>query len=384
MKMENITFIISLIALLILLGVGCKLAPKKEFVEDYFSLTISKGLQGFFAVCIIFHHCSVWLQNFDCVDNLFTHYFYTPVLLVGFFFFCSGYELMTSLHAKDNYLKGFIQKRVLTVLVPFFICNYIYMIMTQLYGRQYTILQLIAAFFGILLINSQMWFAIEIMILYLIFYMLFKKIKNENRALSIMGICIVLIITGSLFLGHSGLDYGAEFWFQGEWWYNTTIFFFVGMLFAKNKTNITKWLQRYYVPIFTVCVIGFSILLWWNHILIDEGIYWTETEESLMVLDKLKGLSVQTPMVFFFMVLMLLAMMKVRIHNKMLVFLGKISLEIILINYLFIMTLDFIRVRYGMLLYLALVVVCTLCVAIVLYKIKQIILERDKKRTHII
>ena len=103
-----------------------------------------------------------------------------------------------------------------------------------------------------------------------------------------------------------------------------------------------------------------------------------------MVLDKLKGLSVQTPMVFFFMVLMLLAMMKVRIHNKMLVFLGKISLEIILINYLFIMTLDFIRVRYGMLLYLALVVVCTLCVAIVLYKIKQIILERDKKRTHII
>lgn len=35
------------------------------------------------------------------------------VLFVGFFFFCSGYGLITSFENKEHYLKGFLKKRVL-------------------------------------------------------------------------------------------------------------------------------------------------------------------------------------------------------------------------------------------------------------------------------
>lgn len=382
--MENITFIISVVVLLALLLAGCKVAPAKEYYEDSFSLPVSKGLQGFFALGIIFHHCSVWLKNMECFHNLFSHYFYFPVLLVGFFFFCSGYGLFVSFRTKPDYLKGFIPKRVLTVLVPFFICNYIYMITTQLYGRQYPIWQLILAFFGLLLINNQMWFAIEIMILYLIFYFIFRYIKKEKTALAAMGICTVLMIIISLLLGHSYMNYSIEMWFHGEWWYSTTLFFFLGMLYAYNEQRMKVFMKKFYYPLLIVSVGMLCILLYFNHMAISMGIYWTETMENMMLLDKLKGLSIQIPMVFFFMFIVLLVMMKIRFHNQALAFLGKISLEIILINYLFIMIFEHVRITYGLAIYLLLVVICTIVAAILLNKIKQIILERDNKGTHII
>lgn len=95
------------------------------------------------------------------------------VWLIGFFFFCSGYGLITILRTKQDYLKGFLVKRVLIVLVPFFLCNYAYMSVELLRGMQFSTPELIASFFGVLLMNSQMWFAVEIMLLYIVFFLLF-------------------------------------------------------------------------------------------------------------------------------------------------------------------------------------------------------------------
>lgn len=381
--MENISFIISLIVLVVLLFLGVKIAPRHEYYEDYFSLDVSKGIQGLLAVCIIFHHCSVWFNLNGSTNNFFIHYFYFPALMVSFFFFCSGYGLYYSLKNKKNYLKGFVQKRILTVLVPFFICNYIYMFVSQLEGRQYTVKEIVLSFFGFLLINGQMWFAIEIMILYLIFYFLFKYIKSENVALILMGLCILIMIYISMNLGHSRLRYYMDWWFHGEWWYNTTLCFFVGMVFSKFKDKITSIFKRFYWVLLTVCTIAFLYLAKINCILIDLEIYSTETRFSMRIQDKLLGLSAQSIMVFFYIMVLMLIMMKVRFHNKALAFCGRISLEIILINYLYITLFDRIRSEYGIGIYLVLVVVFTIISAIVLNKIKLIILEKDKKGTHL-
>ena len=39
-----------------ILFLGVKIAPKGNFNEDFLSLKVSKGIQGFWAVCIIAHH----------------------------------------------------------------------------------------------------------------------------------------------------------------------------------------------------------------------------------------------------------------------------------------------------------------------------------------
>ena len=118
--MENIIFIICLIVIFMILLWNVKAAPRKTFFKDYFSLEISKGIQGFLAFTIILHHISVWLQSTNSIEGLFVYYYYFGAIVVGFFFFCSGYGLLYSLETKSNYLNGFIKKRVLTVLVPFF------------------------------------------------------------------------------------------------------------------------------------------------------------------------------------------------------------------------------------------------------------------------
>ena len=40
----------------IILLLGMKISPKKEFNENFLSLKISKGIQGFCAICIIAYH----------------------------------------------------------------------------------------------------------------------------------------------------------------------------------------------------------------------------------------------------------------------------------------------------------------------------------------
>ena len=77
-----------------------------------------------------------------------------------------------------------------------------------------------------------------------------------------------------------------------------------------------------------------------------------------------------------FLILVVTILSRVKIGNPVLKFLGKISLEIIMINYLMIEKLFFLYTRYGIGIYLAAVVASTILAASVIYLIKNIVLER--------
>jgi hypothetical protein len=69
-------------------------------------------------------------------------------------------------------------------------------------------------------------------------------------------------------------------------------------------------------------------------------------------------------------------MSRVKIGNPVIKFLGKISLEIIMLNYLLIDKLYFLYVQYGIGIYLASVALGTLVAASLVYMVKNIVLER--------
>lgn len=358
-------FMIIILALILLWQM--KPAPKGTFYENSFSLAVSKGIQGFFALLIIAHHVYIFLNTRGIAAESLQCFEHAGVLLIGFFFFCSGYGLIISFHTKQNYLKGFVVKRVLIVLVPFFICNYAYLSVELLLGSRFRISELIAAFFGVLLLNSQMWFAVEIMCLYLIFYLLFSHVKDEKCSIAI----IVLIIVGMSALTMLNCrSYELSNWYWGEWWYNTTMLFPIGMIVAEKKDLLRSLAVKHYRILLMISFVGFTIFrLLSNRELHLRG-YWT-----MKMMDKVQAYLLQVPSVIFFVMLLVLILLKVRVGNPLLDFLGKFSLEIILVNGVFLRLFLGIMQTYGLVCYLCLTFVGTILSAVLLYKLKRSILE---------
>ncbi len=360
---------------LVLLLPGMKIANRKEFIPHPYPLSMTKGIAGYFSFCILVHQYTNEIRFLPSYNEELLVLEHMGVLLVGFFFLFSGYGLIVSHEEKENYLKTFVVRRVCAVLIPFFICNYAYMITALLMGYKFQINELILAFFGIILLNGHMWFAVEIMLLYLVFYFVFRYIKGEKSKYVLIGLFIITLMTFSFLLGHNLESPIQTNWFYGEWWYNTTPLFFLGMLLGKNRNRFVTFAQKHFISLLTISLVGF-VGFWHatSYMLRYHG-YWTETAFSKGYADKLMTLSVQLPMVVFFELFLLLLFMKIQFHNPALRFLGKISLELILVQNVFLLYFsDYLPIDY--LVYGLYTIVFTVIVATLINKLKLLVLEK--------
>lgn len=329
----NIPTFVILIALALLLLVGIKPSKLREWQEEPLSLERSKAIQGFAAVAIIVHHLSQELAQKAGTIGFFEG---LGVLFVGIFFFFSGYGLYTSLKTKENYLKGFLKKRLVTILVPFYLCILVFVAAACICGEKFTLLQLLGVLSGWALINGHMWYIVEIAILYLAFFLIYRLIKNRTAATVVMGMFVLAMMAGSLMLCH-GADMSASGWFQGEWWYNSSFLFVIGIIFSKHSESIRKIARKAYYLLLVVFAGLTAVLGLQTAYMLRKYSYWSEIPgQDPKYLDKIRCLSVQLPWIFVFVCFVLLLMMKVRFGNPVLKFLGSISLELYLIHNLFL------------------------------------------------
>ena len=292
------------------------------------------------------------------------------VWLIGFFFFCSGYGLITSLRTKQDYLKGFLVKRVLIVLVPFFLCNYAYMSVELLRGMQFSTPELIASFFGVLLTNSQMWFAVEIMLLYIVFFLLFTYVKKEK-------VCIMTIVALTAMITLIGMLNTRPFclsnWFWGEWWFNTSFMFLFGMIMAHSEEKIIAFVKKRYPIVLLLCLVAAIGLSFPVNAMAEMGTYYCEYEGSFTILQifmiKFVTLLCQFAMVFFADAVVLMAMMKIKCGNRITRSLGSVSLELYLIHNLYLIMFGYMGIggikNPAMLVYAA--VICSLITAYIIH-----------------
>lgn len=329
---------IFIILLFVLLFIGVK--GKKTFHEDAFSLSITKGIQGFCAVGIILHHLAQTVtQNGKLDKGMLNIMCDLGVFFVGVFFFCSGYGVYTSLKTKPNYLKGFLPKRLTTILVPFYTGNTIFVLTAILLGETFKKAELVSALTGWMLFNTQLWFIVEIFILYIAFYILFKVLKNQKAAYLLMGVFIVALMTASFFLGHDFETKSGGAWLKGEWWYNGIFLFFIGMTFARYYDTLIANIKKFYWAWIAVGVIGSGIFFKLTlHMLKTKG-YWAEWDGHPGYAEKIQTLACQLPMIIFMVIAFFLITMKLQFKNKLLTFLGKIVIELYIIHNLFIINL---------------------------------------------
>lgn len=343
MKFPEIPLSIYLLFLLIILLLGVKKAGKGRFFDNFLDLDISKGIQGFVAVTIMLHHLIQKITNYGQINKGIVGIMNdVGVLLTGIFFFFSGYGLYTSFKNKENYLDGFLKKRLPAVLIPFYMTNTIFLLLSLALGYKMTTGELFVYLSGFVLLNSQMWYIVEIIVLYLAFYLIFRFIKKQNLAFPVMALFILVMTVITLLRGHDKTYACGGAWFKGEWWYNSTWTFFVGMLIARYKESLLSFAQKHYRMLLPVLTVLFLVMHGITIYMLSHVGYWKEWDGYPGYKEKFLTWLVQGPTVIIFVLTFLLLTMKVQFYNPIIKFLGKIAIELYLIHNIFILYLPYV------------------------------------------
>lgn len=332
--MNNLLLLIFPIAIVIILLIGLKLSPGKECFEDAWGLRQSKSLQAVAALMIVLHHLVQTVTEYgDVYKGPITEWNSFGVLFTSVFFFFSGFGLYSGYKKKEGYLNHFLRKHLPKLLIPFAVTNLIYLLVLAP-GRVTSALDVFTSFFGLTLINTNAWFLVELIILYIAFNVCFSYAKNEDRAFVYLTIFTVIMTAVSLLTGHDNSSVNGH-WFMGEWWYNTTLIFILGMAVAKNEDKLRDFMIRGYkvlLPVVTLLLVAAYILE--EYVLENVG-YYREWRFHPGYPEKLVTLAVQLLLCALFMLWLLLVSLKVQFSNRILTFLGGISFELYLIHDVF-------------------------------------------------
>lgn len=320
--------------------IGCKSIGKSKWNEEAFSLKQMKAIQGYFAICIMLHHigqktCASWLEAKYIIPGLelfvpFGYYF------VGFFLFCSGYGLCKSYQTKPDYLKGFGKKRILPVVLSYYVTGLIFLLERFLMHEPLDGWKVFFYASGLKLSNPNGWFVVALPFLYFFFWLsfrLFDKGKHEHEGLATFS--LILLVFLYMLLG-TFIDHN-DWWMRGEWWYNSVHFFFLGVLFARHEKGILSHVKKYYWIYFVLLFAGMFLLYHFSEfaqgVFSYYGEYWHAPDKVLRRwICLLSQMAASCAFVFF----VLLLGMKVRFGNRFLHFMGTITLEFYLIHGLFL------------------------------------------------
>ena len=357
-NMNQINYWIYLVypILLVVLFLGSRVSKEDEWNEDAFSLKQMKYWQGFVALMIMFHHISQkwsasWIDKKYFVPGL---EFFVPIgyVLTSFFIFSSGYGLYKSVHTKTDYLKNhFIRRRIVPLIVTGYVVHILFLLVRifvlheNMGGNK-----MVYYLSGMQLANPNGWYVIIMPFFYLFFYLAFRFIKNEKLAFVFVVICTLAYqIFGAsldhnefcnLFL-HNDLDNNG--WVRGEWWYNSIELFPIGIFFAMNEQKIVAHLKKHYIFYVTLVVLliyPVYMISQWKFgatYYCDANPFW---DNGMTRMDRTKARFVSLVAESLLAILAVfgavLANLKIRIGNRFLEMMGKITLEFYLIHGLYV------------------------------------------------
>lgn len=245
--------ILFVILLLFLALYKCKPIFNNGFYEDYASREQSKAINGIFIVLILLSHTYAKGCSGDMLDKAYEplRTFLGQFVVVPFLFY-SGYGIMESLSKKDGYLKTFPKQRFLKIFVQFSIITVAYIVMHLCLGSSYSIKRILLSFVGITSIGNGGWYILATFFFYaqiLVWFNIFKK-QKVLATLGVMASIVALIICEIL------LDFPT-------YYYNTVIFFSVGMIYSLLKPYFDQIVMKnniVWASVFIVSLLGFCFL----------------------------------------------------------------------------------------------------------------------------
>lgn len=323
------------VALPVILLWGAKFSGKR-FNDGFLSLEQTKAIQGFLAICIMLHHiaqktCASWIQPQTRIVHGLDMFVPIGYLLVSIFLFFNGYGVYKSYHTKENYLEGFIKKRILPVVLALYTTTVIFFIARLLVGEKMDAKQVILYLTSIQLCNPNTWYVIVLPFFYLAFYFSFKFIKKDGLAVLATTAFVVFYMLLGTRIDHN------DYWIRGEWWYNCVFLFPVGIIFAKFEDKIIPHLKKHYwVYLVAALLLFYPLYIYSGFICNIFGYYGDNWGAPDTVFRRRVSLLSQVFLTTEFVFTVLLINMKVAFGNKFLKFMGTITLEFYLIHGLYV------------------------------------------------
>ena len=321
--------------LALVLFFGAESMGRGKWNTEFTSLNQTKILQGITALGIILHHlaqksCAPWHPSHYVVHGLDP---FVPMgyMFVGIFLFCSGLGLYKSRKLKPDYLKGFFRRRILPVVIAFYLSEFIYTAVRLAMGERMDFITVLWYLSGLHMANFNAWYIIVIPFFYLAFWAAFRFCRREGTAI----LLVFLFTAGYTVLG-ACIDHQDNWWMRGEWWYNSMILFPLGMLFGKHEEKITRAAKKGYWFWLLLSFAAVFLLFQQSEWLINNRWgYYGEWGDPLKIPHRLMSAGVQWLVCIAYTAFCFLLMMKVKFGNKVLAWLGAVTLDLYLMHGIF-------------------------------------------------
>lgn len=284
--------IITILPLILLL---LKITSIKEDKDHIFDLDETKSYKGLMSLLIVYFHLFNNNKDFVVASYVYGNIGY---MVVGVFFLISGYGLMKK-HMSMNYSKPkHLLERELKIIIPYLIANLLCLIINDDYSN---------LDFFVLLNNGETivpfsWYIVEILFLNIIFYITSNIFKNNKK--------IVL----SNVLAYVFIVFVCKKYSFGGWWIYSTLLFVIGITIAIKEKQIIEFInnKKYIVLISLILIVGIIVF----------------EEKKVISRDFINEVTKN----ILFSIIFIYSNCIISIKNKVLSFLGKISLETYLLH----------------------------------------------------
>lgn len=273
--------------------------------DGYLSIEKGRAFRGILALTVVCHHLAEKTGD----SSPFHIFAFLGFLPVACFFFLSGYGLQKSYAGKPGYRSRILKKRIPSVLIPYLFVTAVYWAFSAVEGTPYTLGEVLRSFAVGDPIARFTWYIVFVLILYLGFYLM----SGLYRGNSLTG-----VLWHSLFLGLCVAAF-RKLGFS-MFWYNSCLSYPLGILWAMVEQKCLPFVKKRFWLLAAAAAAAFGAVFLATVVLMDAS--W------VLVLYWLSGA--------LFTAVCLLLQMKVTFGNRLLRLLGDCSMEIYMLQGLFL------------------------------------------------
>lgn len=235
-------------------------------VDSTLPKEFSVALKGALSLFIVGTHISSLCQPDETLLWLRVCNLLTPLALV-FFFFLSGYGLMTQLRLRtlrtptpipSALWMGWLPRRLWGLIKPF-LFFYAVALFFLFAGEGFNHIpqalerlkfNLLIWKFGIPGPETAAWYLLELILLYVFFYFSFRYVRRWGRAVLVLILLTLLLILAAWQAGF------------GYYWLRYPLCFSVGVAYAIYERNIYKQIKAYRILCLPVVLLLMSVYIW--------------------------------------------------------------------------------------------------------------------------
>lgn len=292
------------------------------------------ALRGILASMVLIHH--IYLTWGGYFENQLVHFVLFSLfgyLPVSIFLFLSGYGLSVSYKEKgDSYVKSFLKRRIFPFYSQYVLLVIIYFVTSILTKENFSVTVLFTSLTVGGTIVKYGWYFQTQLILYLLFYIVFKS-EIKKKLMFFSGVFMLLFLICAL------LKLGSS-----TWWITSPVFL-MGMFWGTYQEKIDGYINK------TIICIGFSFIL--------TLLFWKIAD----IFPSYCGETVKTftsALLLSFAVVCILK--KVSCINRLTQYLGKLSFEIYGFQGIMIILAKSLRI-YNPISYMVVIVLGTIALA---------------------